>query len=88
VVQLYLADLEASVPRPKQELVAFAKLSLAPGAAETVVLRVEPRALGFFDAERNAWVVEPGLFELRAGRSSRAIRSTARFVLESGRRAR
>jgi beta-glucosidase len=83
VVQLYLADLEASVPRPPQQLAAFAKLALAPGAAETVVLRVEPRALGFFDAKRNAWVVEPGVFELRAGRSSRAIRATARLLLEA-----
>jgi beta-glucosidase len=83
VVQLYLADLEAAVPRPPQQLAAFAKLALAPGEAETVVLRVEPRALGFFDAKRNAWVVEPGVFELRAGRSSRAIRATARLVLEA-----
>jgi beta-glucosidase len=83
VVQLYLADLAASVPRPRQELAAFAKVSLAPGASETLVLRVEPRSLGFFDAERNAWVVEPGVFELRAGRSSRAIRATARLVLEA-----
>jgi len=81
VVQLYLADLAASVPRPPQQLAAFAKVSLAPGAAETVVLRVEPRAFAFFDVERNAWVVEPGVFELRAGRSSRAIRATARVVL-------
>ncbi len=83
VVQLYLADLAASAPRPPHELAAFAKLALAPGASETLVLRVEPRAFAFFDAERNAWVVEPGVFELRAGRSSRAIRSTARLVLET-----
>jgi len=81
VVQLYVADLAASVPRPPQQLAAFAKLALAPGASETVVLRLEPRAFAFFDAGRNAWVVEPGVFELRAGRSSRAIRSTARVVL-------
>jgi beta-glucosidase len=81
VVQLYVADLEASIPRPPQELAAFAKVSLAPGASETVVLRLEPRAFAFFDAEKNAWVVEPGLFELRAGRSSRAIRATARLEL-------
>jgi beta-glucosidase len=82
VVQLYVADLEASIPRPPQELAAFAKVSLAPGASETVVLRLEPRAFAFFDAEKNAWVVEPGVSELRAGRSSHAIRATARVVLE------
>jgi beta-glucosidase len=84
VVQLYVADLEASLPRPPQQLAAFAKIALAPGEMETVVLRVEPRAFAFFDARKNAWVVEPGVFELRAGRSSRAIRSTARVLLEAG----
>ncbi len=83
VVQLYLADLEASLPRPPQELAAFAKVALAPGAATTLTLRVEPRAFAFFDAKQNAWVVEPGVFELRAGSSSRAIRSTARVVVEA-----
>jgi beta-glucosidase len=82
VVQLYVADLAASLPRPPQQLAAFAKLALAPGETQTAVLRIEPRALGFFDAKQNAWVVEPGVFELRAGRSSRAIRSTARVVVE------
>jgi beta-glucosidase len=83
VVQLYVADLDASVPRPKQELAAFAKLALAPGEAATVVLKLEPRAFAFFDVAKNAWVVEPGSFELRAGRSSRAIRSTARVRVEA-----
>jgi beta-glucosidase len=82
VVQLYVADLAASVPRPPQELAAFAKLTLAPGEAQTVTLRLEPRALCFYDAKRRTWRTEPGVFELRAGRSSRAIRSTARLQLE------
>jgi beta-glucosidase len=81
VVQLYVADLAASVARPPQELAAFAKLELAPGEAKTVALRLEPRALSFWDAERHAFRREPGVFELRVGRSSRAIRSTARLVV-------
>jgi beta-glucosidase len=83
VVQLYVADLEASLPRPPQQLAAFAKLTLAPGESETAHLGLDPRAFAFFDAKRNAWVVEPGVFELRAGRSSRAIRSTACVVVET-----
>jgi beta-glucosidase len=81
VVQLYVADLAASVPRPPQELAAFAKVTLVPGEAQTVTLRIEPRALSFWDAQKQAWHAEPGVFELRAGRSSRAIRSTARLVV-------
>jgi beta-glucosidase len=81
VVQLYLAPLASRTTRPPQQLAAFAKLTLAPGEAKTAALRIEPRALGYFDAKQNAWVVEPGVFELRAGRSSRAIRATARVVV-------
>jgi beta-glucosidase len=84
VVQLYVADLAASVPRPPQELAAFAKVTLAAGETQTVTLRVDSRALSFWDTQRQAWRAEPGVFELRAGRSSRAIRSTARLVVPSG----
>ena len=59
--QLYVADLEASVPRPPQELAAIAKVALAPGEAATLSIHVEPRAFAFFDAKTNAWVVEPGV---------------------------
>ena len=38
----------------------------------------------FWDARTRGWVSEPGVFELRAGRSSRAIRSTARLVVPPG----
>lgn len=81
VVQLYVASLAASVPRPPQQLAAFAKLELAPGEARTIALPLDPRAFSFWDAERHAWRRAPGLYELRAGRSSRAIRSTARLVV-------
>jgi beta-glucosidase len=84
VVQLYVADLAASVPRPPQELAAFAKVTLAAGETQAVTLRLDPRALYFYDAKSRAWRAEPGVFELRAGRSSRAIRATARLVLKKG----
>ncbi len=82
VVQLYLAALGGgSVPRPPQSLAAFAKVALAPGEAQTLTLCVEPRAFSVWDEAQRAWRREPGLYELRAGRSSRAIRSTARLVI-------
>ncbi|MGH7288774.1 MAG: glycoside hydrolase family 3 C-terminal domain-containing protein, partial [Myxococcota bacterium] len=82
VIQLYVADLEASLPRPPQELAAFAKVALAAGEAKTVSLRVPPRALCFYDAAGQRWVAEPGQFELRVGRSSRDIRARARLRFE------
>lgn len=81
VVQLYAAPIAPGGGRPPQQLAAFAKLDLLPGEARTVALRIDPRAFSCWDTERRAWRQQPGVYELRAGRSSRAIRSTARPVV-------
>ena len=76
VVQLYVADREASVPRPPQELKAFAKVALAAGESRTVAFELAPRAFAFWDEDKpGGWTCEPGDFELRAGFSSADIRS-------------
>lgn len=80
VVQLYVADRKASVPRPEKELKGFAKVDLAPGSSKEVHLTLDPRAFAFFDTASGNWTVEPGEFEILAGASSRDIR--ARAVLE------
>jgi beta-glucosidase len=74
VVQCYVHDVEASVARPAQELKAFAKVWLDPGASEDVALRLDDRAFSFWDVAAHGWTVEPGEFELRVGTSSRDIR--------------
>lgn len=73
VVQLYVADKEASVPRPPQELKAFRKVFLQPGETKTVTMELKGRAFSFWDPQRKDWVAEPGEFELRIGTSSRDI---------------
>jgi beta-glucosidase len=65
VVQLYAAPVGAGPAHPPQQLAAFAKLDLVPGESRVVTLRPDPRVFS----------AGPGLYELRAGRSSRAIRS-------------
>jgi beta-glucosidase len=81
VVQLYVADPEASVARPPQELRAFAKVALAPGERRTVRLPLGVAALSFWDPARRAWVAEAGEYEARIGRSSRDLRAAVRFRL-------
>jgi beta-glucosidase len=78
VVQLYVSDAEASVPRPPQELKAFEKVSLDPGETKAVRFTLDERAFAYW---RSGWVVEPGDFELRCGSSSRDIRATAKISL-------
>lgn len=83
VVQLYVSDLEASVARPPAELAAFAKVALEPGETRRVELVVPARAFAFWDPAAGDWTAEPGAFELRAGASSRDVRSRARVELEA-----
>jgi beta-glucosidase len=82
VVQCYVADVDASVPRPPQELKAFAKVWLDPGESTTVTLRLDERAFAFWDEAAHDWQVEPGDFELRIGASSRDIRRHVTISLD------
>ena len=92
VVQLYVRDEQACVPRPEKELKALAKLALEPGETRAVTLTLGMRALAFFDEGRAAWVAEPGTYEVLVGSSSADIRPRAAFRLMaewfSGRRRR
>ena len=73
VVQVYVRDVEASVPRPEKELRGFAKVRLEPGETQAVDDRLEPRAFAFWDPRRHGWVAEAGVFEILIGSSSAAI---------------
>lgn len=81
VVQLYVADEQASVDRPPKELKAFRKLQLEAGASGTVRFKIDMRALAFFDERSGGWRAEAGRFSLLAGASSQDIRSRSTFVL-------
>jgi beta-glucosidase len=48
VVQVYVADLEASIPRPQRELKAFAKVILDRGETREIALNLPWRAFAFF----------------------------------------
>jgi beta-glucosidase len=84
VVQLYARDLESKVARPMKELVAFAKIELAPGQSETIRFELCARDLAFWDPGQSNWVAEPGEFELLVGASSRDIRGRALLRLNAG----
>lgn len=73
VVQLYVRDVEASVRRPKKQLMAFERISLRQGETRTVSFAVPPERLGFWD-DKKGWIVEPGAFEVMVGSSSTDVR--------------
>jgi beta-glucosidase len=79
VVQLYLQDVKASVPRPVKELKGFEKVLLRPGQVKVVRLSLDARSMAFYDVTKKQWTVEPGQFKVMAGSSSRDIRVSAEF---------
>jgi beta-glucosidase len=81
VVQLYIADKEASVDRPVKELKGFEKVWLEPGETKNVEFTIDRSALSFYDESSKSWVAESGAFEALVGAASDDIRSTAEFNL-------
>lgn len=81
VVQLYVEDVEASVPRPPRELKGFVKLWLAPGETGMAEFTLTPRDFAFWDIKGAGWKIEPGEFVLHAGTSSRRLSPGVRVTI-------
>jgi beta-glucosidase len=70
VAQLYLRDLVATVTRPVRELKRFARVKLAPGERRRVTFELLAEDLAFVGPDMKR-CVEPGRFQIFAGRSPR-----------------
>ena len=73
VVQLYLHDVLATVARPVMELAGFARVSIQPGASHAVQFQISRAQLSLLDASMRR-VVEPGMWRIMVGASSKDIR--------------
>jgi beta-glucosidase len=80
VVQLYLRDVLGSVARPVMELKGFTRVRLNPGATQQVTFTLGPAHLRMLDADRR-WIVEPGVFRIMVGASSKDIRLRGQFTV-------
>ncbi|MDR0370690.1 MAG: glycoside hydrolase family 3 C-terminal domain-containing protein, partial [Prevotellaceae bacterium] len=75
VVQLYVSAPAGELPKPVQELKAFAKTkALNPGEAQTVTLTFTGRDLASFSEAKNDWVTDAGTYQLLIGASSQDVR--------------
>jgi beta-glucosidase len=83
VVQLYVQDVKASVPRPIKELKGFEKVLLRPEQVKVVRINLDARSMAFYDVTKKQWAVETGQFKVMAGSSSRDIRVSAEFEVVS-----
>lgn len=84
VVQVYVGQKNASVPRPDKELKAFDKVYLEPGESKTVSLRLDYRALAFWSSAGNGWRVESDEFAISVGASIADIRLSGTIQINTG----
>ncbi len=81
VAQVYVSDPECTEERPVRELKGFHKLFLAPGDATRVEIVLDAWAFSFFSTNADQWLMEPGVFDIAVGSSSRDIRLRAQVEL-------
>ncbi len=83
VVQVYVHDRNASLPRPPKELKGFAKVDLQPGETITVAVPLDFRAFAFYHPGFGQWITEDGEFDILIGASSTDIRYVETVTLKS-----
>lgn len=83
IVQLYVRDPEASVPRPVKELKGFRKVSCLPGESKTVEFTLNKRSFAFYNVKISDWYAESGTYEILVGAASNDIRLTGRVQVVS-----
>ena len=81
VIQLYIHDILASVARPVLELRGFERIWLEPGEEKEVAFILGFEELSMINRELKR-VVEPGVFRVYAGASSKDIRLRGNLVVE------
>ncbi|MFE5713628.1 glycoside hydrolase family 3 C-terminal domain-containing protein [Streptomyces sp. NPDC056501] len=74
VAQLYTRTVEPSVPRPRRELAAHRRVTLAPGEVTEISFRVPMSAFAFWDVAQGRQRVAPGRYEILVGASSEDVR--------------
>jgi beta-glucosidase len=75
VVQLYVSKANPTIDRPVQELKGFAKTELLPaGSTQEITLSIPVNELRYWNEATSSWMLEPGIYEIRVGPSSRDIR--------------
>jgi beta-glucosidase len=78
VVQLYLTARPGGAAR---RLVAFQKLSLAPGESRRLKLTGDLRLVADFDANKKRWVIPAGTYRLAIGRDAGSASLTGATTL-------
>lgn len=82
VAQLYVGEEHPKLARPVKELKDFARVELKPGESKTVHFTLNKQAFAYYDPAQKGWVVDPGVFDVLVGNSSRNIDLTEKVTLK------
>jgi beta-glucosidase len=81
VAEVYVGQVQASVPRPVKELKGFAKLVLKAGETRHVSITLDRRAFSFYDVATKDWSAPSGQYAIFVGPSSADTPLKANFTL-------
>lgn len=73
VAQIYVRDVESSVPRPLKELKGYEKVFLKKGETKRIAIVLDKDAFSYYDMNRHEFVVEKGAFEILVGPASNQL---------------
>lgn len=82
VAQLYISKPSSSIERAVQELKGFKKVAIKSGTTENVTIQLPIKELAYYNVVGKGWVVEPGVYTLKIGSSSRDIRSQISVIIK------
>ncbi len=74
VAQLYVSNSDSKIERAAQELKGFKKVFVKKGNSEKVTIYLAVKELAYYNTAKKQWVVEPGDYAIKIGKSSRDIK--------------
>ena len=83
IAQVYVADQESHMFRPKKELKGFAKVELQPQETKRVEIVLDEDAFAYYVPHLKRFAVETGAFEILVGASSADIRLREKIWFDS-----
>jgi beta-glucosidase len=74
VVQVYISKPKSDIQRALKELKGFKKVELIPMETRKIEISIKIRDFAYYNEEGKNWIVEPGIYQVLIGTSSRDIK--------------
>lgn len=70
VVQIYISDIDSTLPKPVKELKAFEKVCLQPGEEKEITFTLSKEQFASYDMDYKEWIAEEGYYDILVATSS------------------